>query len=113
MLSIKRCRELVKNGAILSNEQIKALRDTLYGCALIVVDAHQNQPATSHIKQPTRPEADRYKEALNLVPNDEHYEVEERAAIVEYEAGTSRKEAEQLAMKAFVSSTKNPKGPTH
>ncbi len=90
MLSIQRCREILGADAPDSNEGIEALRDELYVVARVWLEAGSPRAALSALAQTTAdPEA-----------------LEERAAIMEFDGGLSRAEAERRVLAAFAASSK-------
>ena len=70
---------------------IQELRGQLYDLAGVVVDAAQNMP-------PVNCGATDFKNILDFAPDEDREETEERAAILEFDAGFSRDRAERLAL---------------
>jgi hypothetical protein len=95
VFSLERCRNILGRDCALDDEQVKRLRDQLYGLADIVIDELRDQPK---IKRNDGQERGVYKAALGLLPESEREDVEERAAIIEFEGGVARGEAEQKAI---------------
>lgn len=85
MLSSARCRALLGPDYRLTEAQLEQLRQDLYALAEVAVESvprYQAAPATK---------AERRAGAASL---DEGYEAAERAAILEFDAGLCRSEAE-------------------
>ncbi len=93
MLSVVRCRELLRGGGG-SDAEIERLRDALYALANVAIDLHQEH---------------RLPHALRLLPSEQRDAVGERAAIVEFEGGLRRDEAERRAVWGAVQ-RRNPTG---
>jgi len=93
MLSVARCRTLLPTEAKdWSDAQVEALRDQLYVLAgALLDDAGRTEVAASSMKT-----------ALPLVPSDHRPALEERAAILEFDAGLSRDDAERAALTSYV-----------
>jgi len=93
MLSVAHCRTLLPTEAKdWSDAQVKALRDQLYVLAGILLDdAYHKGPAGNPMKT-----------ALPLVPLEHSPDLEERAAILEFDAGLSRDDAERAALTGYV-----------
>jgi hypothetical protein len=94
MLSIEQCRALLPADCGLSDRDIEDLREQTYSLAGLLVhhflkQAHNSGAKLSH--------AGSFRAALQLVPKDQQAEIEERAAIVEFDGGLTRDEAERTA----------------
>jgi hypothetical protein len=86
-LAISQCRVILGDAARdLSDQQVEALRDQLYAIATV------SRQAFWAAKQLP------FDLALGLLPVAEREEVEERAAIAEFEGKLSRDQAERLAL---------------
>ena len=93
MLSTRRCREaLGESGRDLSDAEINALHDqlrVLAGFALTVVESRLD------------PEAVAREDAWERIPAEDVAEVHERAAIMEFDGGLKRDEAERRAISRY------------
>jgi hypothetical protein len=91
LLQLQRVRQLLGSDCTLSDEQLAALRDQLRTLADVAVDL-----VACHAER----ESQRASVApiLRLVPPERREEVEERAAIREYDGGMSRAHAERAAL---------------
>ena len=100
----------------MSDTELELLRDRLYGLARVAVEACPTQQrrnsqrnalngarrainGAAKTNEPQEPA--RFSEALAVLPEDERYEVEERAGIMEFEGGLDRGAAEQAAFSEF------------
>ena len=88
-LSLARCREHLGASTRLSDSELQQLRDHLYDLAQLIIGAYTS----------TKP-----SESLSLIPEGDRLEVEERAAILEFEGGLARTLAERLAVNAYQAS---------
>jgi len=98
MFSLERCRNILGDECTLDNDQLATLRDQLYGLAEIVIEelcAHRE--IYGYVAAEDSRPAD-YRAALKLLPENERADVEERAAIIEFEGGADRDEAERKAI---------------
>ncbi len=93
MLSLQRCREVLGPNCSLTDAQVERLRDELAAFADISLDEGR------HRRQGDGKNA--FEAALKLVPREQHYEIAERAAIMEVDGGVQRVEAEDAALKAW------------
>ena len=85
-LSIDACRRLLPNkGEGLSDLHIEQLRDQLYALARTVMPMHDSPPTPS------------FDVLISSLPESDIAELEERAAIIEFDGGLSRDQAERLA----------------
>ena len=103
MLSFQHCRELLgAEGIGLSDDELAAMRDELYSLAALTIDAATNKLNRAHLRLVNPNEASSsgpgFSDALNLLSNDQKGIIEERAAILEYDANLSRDEAERAAI---------------
>lgn len=105
-LSIATCRQLVEcSCAHLSDAEVERLRDQLYDIAAQVVLAYD--PAQKLFE-----DADA---ALHLVTPNDRENIEERAAILEFDAQMTRDTATRISVAAHVrrSGLCRPEGPSH
>lgn len=89
MISLQECRKLLGGNSTLSDTALELLRDQLYALADITTSEFIEQRRENGSENPA--------EALNQLPIDERDEVEERAAILEIDAGMPRPQAERVA----------------
>jgi hypothetical protein len=96
MLSLPACRRLLGNaGESVSDDELARLRDQLYGVALCAVAVFE--ASTSDTSEAT---------ALDCLPADAREEVEERAAIVQFDAYLPKSMASRAAVSAYVTAAK-------
>ena len=94
MLSVARCRSLLSNEAKdWPDAKVEAIRDELYALAGVLLDG---------VRRAEVADVRSMKTALPLVSSDKRPDLEERAAILEFDAGLSRDEAERAAMTDYV-----------
>ena len=87
MLSLSRCREVLgSESARLSDAQVTRLRDQLYGLAETAVQLSQVRPAID------------FASVATSLTAEVRADVEERAAISEFDGKLSRDQAERLAI---------------
>ncbi len=104
MLSLQRCREILGRDCFLDDDQLAQLRDQLYGLADIITGellAHRSGDGEA-CKENKEWSTGEFKAALNLLPECEREDVEERAAIIEFEGGADRDLAERRAILSTV-----------
>ncbi|MCU1311412.1 MAG: hypothetical protein JWO20_2537 [Candidatus Angelobacter sp.] len=87
MISLERCRKLLSNGNRFTDDELIALRDRLVSLADIALHHSQKENVES-----------RREGVLHVIPEPDRYEAEERAAILQYEGGITREEAERRAI---------------
>jgi hypothetical protein len=75
-----------------SDGQVEALRDQLYVLAGVLLDDARRKGAVGSSMNT----------ALPLVPSEHRPDVEERSAILEFDAGLSRDDAERAALTSYV-----------
>ena len=98
MLSLDSCRRILGSECVLSDQDIECLRDQLCDLAAVTIEGIEEQSQVSGAL--TGNEAQ-----LEMIPEDDRYEVEERAAILEFLGGKSRSDAEQLALQQYLEET--------
>ena len=95
MLSAARARKLVGPHCPLSDEQLMQLCGELYPLARAVVSCYLREGAGS-----CPPTVERtFATVVDDLPESEREEIEERAAIMEYDGEMSRTEAERAALR--------------
>ncbi len=97
MLSLMECRKILGSDCPESDTELEKLRDQFYPLARVVVEAHLEKPRKHTL--PREPEC--FADALASLPKDERYELEERAAIMEFDGGLDRNAAEHAAFSQF------------
>jgi hypothetical protein len=112
MLTLEQCRQNWGDDCPLSNSDLERLRDQLYGLARVVVEAcprwrrgNGPQNAPSAARQANEGAAGHkpagFPDAVATLPEEDRFEVEERAAIHEFDGGLDRDAAERAALLAF------------
>jgi len=95
MLDLERCREILGNHAAISDDRLRRLREEMYLLANVlsecVIAGTKGGVASS-------PNAGAFDDAAAHLPMHDRDEAEERAAILEFEGGFSRDEAERRAI---------------
>ena len=102
MFSLQRCREIVGPDSGLDDDQLVQVRDQMYAIADVVADV------IGSVRP--RPQSGGLRAAMTLIPGDEREAVEERAAIIEHDAGLPRDEAERQAVVSFIGRTRRDRG---
>lgn len=113
LLSLARCRQILGNASPESDADLERLRDQLYTLARATVEAlpHQRREKAPALplnhagrvfkdRVGERPPAS-FSDALALLPQGERYELEERAAIHEFDGHLDRSAAELAAFSTF------------
>lgn len=100
MLSLQRCRDILGPKCGLDDQQIEKLRAQIYGIANVITDQMgKSKPRRPDTHQEIQEiDADGFQAALKLLTDEDREEIEERAAIIEFEAGTDTDEAERKAI---------------
>lgn len=104
MLSIDRCRKLIKAEAELSDEGIEEIRNSIYGLANVIVAVFPKQAHAGKLK---RREKFGFADFLETLPPNEQDELDERAAIVQDGNNCSQDEAERAAITRYIEKKKN------
>jgi len=112
MLSLEKCRQILGVDAPESNADLEVLRDQFYGLARVVVEAcprQRRQKRPQNAPDAARREIDGgakvevpskqagFPEALAMLPEEDRYDMDERAAIMEFDGGLERDAAERAA----------------
>lgn len=98
MLSVKQCRGLLRDeGVGLSDAQVERLRDDLANLAGTVIETARAHPLATKAAR---------RRAVENLPDEIRDEFEERAAIMEFEAGLTRAAAEGTALVRLVRPSK-------
>lgn len=101
MLSLTACREILgADSANISDAEMKALRDQLYYLATMTINTLQANRGISNSFSNLRL-------SLNQCLADTCIEVEERAAVMEFDGKLSRDEAERAAIAGAVKDWNN------
>lgn len=113
MLTLERCRQILGDEVPVSDADLERWRDQLYGLARVVVEAcprKRRGKGLPHVPDAARRAIDGtargtkpagFPDAVAMLPEDERYEVEERAAILEFDGELDRGAAEQSAFSEF------------
>jgi hypothetical protein len=90
VLSLQRCRELLGEECPYDDAELEELREQCYEIARVVVD--------------TRPQAvaPHTEPVFDKLPPGERVEVEERAAVMEFDGGLGRDHAERAALARYL-----------
>ena len=83
---MRQCRALLGADAVESDSDIERLRDELYEVARVWIDGAMTMFEVPSAEPPA------------VLTEDDRIEVEERAAVLEFEGGLSRVEAERAAL---------------
>ena len=116
MLTLQGCRQLLHEQPALTDADVGAVRDQLYTCARIAVEAFLDSrrgdaARTTEGKTSVAPAVDgvrresRFRDAVALLPPGERVAVLERAAIIEFDGGVERDQAERHAVLRAVRET--------
>jgi hypothetical protein len=102
MLSLERCRSLIGPDRNLSDAQLEQLRQDLYALANAALESFRHREKR-HNKYPVGQnppplQKATVSETISLLPVAERNLLEERAAILEFEAGLNRQDAERQAL---------------
>ena len=90
MLSLARCRKLLPGGyKNVSDEELLELLDELYALSEVIVAKAEDELSANR---------GRFQAATEKLPPNERDEVDERAAIMEFDGGLRRDEAERAAI---------------
>lgn len=101
MLSLAQCRKFLPSD--LSDEEVDHLRTQLYALAEIATTEfleHLHDRSPHYADDANQPG---FRAALSMVHRDRHDEICERAAILEFDAGIPREEAELDAFREVIS----------
>jgi len=105
MISLERCREILGDQS-LPDGQVVSIREAIYGIAYCAFDefASNAQRAGNEKCQNNGIQFQRFQfdKALSLVPGAVCEDIEERAAIMEYEGEIGRDEAERSAFQEYI-----------
>lgn len=94
MLTLQKCRSLLGADCKLTDAELEQLRQELYGFADVAVEAFCASRRANNGGSST---SQNVSECLSQIPEQERQGVEERAAILEYEANLTKPEAERQA----------------
>ena len=90
MLSLHHCRHILGSKAADSDDSIRQVREALYTLAHIAVDVYAKPPKSMLVPD--------FEAALGQVPPDARDDIEELAAIREYDGSCDRDLAERYAL---------------
>ena len=94
MLPLDECRRILGSDCDVSEPSLERLREQMCDLATVVIEGFEEQSQASRVLTGN-------EEQLEMIPEEDRHEVEERAAIIEFLGGKSRSEAEQLAMRCY------------
>ena len=94
MLPVKECRKILGPECSLSDQDIDRPRGQLRDLASVMITAYEEQQLTVLL-------ASGDEKTLEMIPEEDRDEVEERAAILQFLGGKSRSEADQLAVQMY------------
>ena len=94
MLPLDKCRRILGPDCDISQPDLERLREQMCDLATVVIEGFEEQSQASRVLTGN-------EEQLEMIPEEDRHEVEERAAIIEFLGGKSRSEAEQLALKQY------------
>ena len=105
MITTEKCRRIIGDPTI-SDIEIESIRETLYSLAFASFDEYSVRQSNSNEgPRECEPEiVDRFQfnRALEIAPTTARQEIEERAAIKEFEAEMNRDEAERSAIQEYI-----------
>ena len=85
------CRRLCPAANTLADHELKAIRDGMYEMAVMLIGAYQRSAPLAVA-------------GIDAVPESDRFDVEERAAIVEFDCNLTRRQAERLAITQYLRS---------
>lgn len=92
MLSVDRCRTLLGAHGYVPDSEISQILDLLYGLADVLLELTNDRDDSDG----------RTRLILDCLDVDDRIDVEERAAILEYDGGLPRQTAEVIALEKFM-----------
>jgi hypothetical protein len=95
MLSLQECRKILGSSCTLSDSALEQYRDDLYAFADIAYEAIINNTQPSQSILPPQNQTVSSEEMFKLVTKDQQEDVIERSAIMEYDSGLQREDAER------------------
>jgi hypothetical protein len=102
MLSIEKCRSLLGPDNTLSDTQVEQIRQDLYAFATAALESFRHrEQCDGKVTQTPPPSLQRTTipaRVIPIVPVADHHTFQERAAILEFEAGLNRQDAERQAL---------------
>lgn len=104
MLSTARCRALLGPDCSLTEAQLEQLRQDLYALAQITIEGFRKRPESNDDETSAAPGSASRRapltvpSAMSLLPPGDRASIEERSAILEFEAGLDRDRAEKEAV---------------
>lgn len=103
LLDLEKCRLLLGTDCKLTDSQLEQLRQEIYALSDVVLESFcaQKLPGAGRTGK-----SQNISGCLNGIPHPEREAVEERAAILEFERGLKKSEADRQAFGEWVQSTK-------
>jgi hypothetical protein len=105
VLSLQKCRSLLGADCKLTDEELEQLRQELYALSDVAVEAFCAQKQSG---AGVGSMAQNVSGCLSSIPCPDRDVVEERAAILEFEGGLKKSEAERQAFGEWAQSAKGP-----
>lgn len=114
MLTLARCREILGADCGRSDAELERLRNHLQALAELTVEACRISARAERARDPQprgdgqepNPRGLPFAVALQLVAEDQRHDVEERAAIMQYDGGLDRDHAERRALLQITGATR-------
>jgi hypothetical protein len=103
LLDLEKCRALLGTDCKLTDSQLEQLRQEIYVLSDVVLESFCAQKLSAAGRTG---KSQNISGCLNGIPHPEREAVEERAAILEFERGLNRPEAERQVFGEWVQSTK-------
>lgn len=102
LVSLDRCRQLLGSGCKLTDDELNRIREQLYGLANVAVAAVLEAGPLSSVPAAQQDDGRTsiHRRTLLALPADLRDDIEERAAIMEFDGGLGRREAERQALHA-------------
>lgn len=102
MLSLDRCRRVLGESCALDNQELSELRTQFYDLAQMVIVTFERGPFQAHAGTTN------FDSVITDVPASERDGIEERAAILQADAGCTRDEAERRAFHEYLERRRGP-----
>ena len=102
MVSIDRCRELLRKGPETSDTDLESSRDQLYLLADLVIDLLPGSTKSSSLSEGSDQNPQNFGDFLDALPIADQESIEERAAIRQFDGGLDRGDAERAAMVDYI-----------
>ncbi len=100
LLNLEKCRFLLGTNCELTDSEVEQLRQEMYGLADVAIQVFRTQKIDDQARMAAKPG----HSCLSEIPEADRCTVEERAAIVEFEGGLKKPDAERLAFAEWAKS---------